>query len=384
MSALGFIRNTTIVLLALALALQASGQSLGNGGDEVAQFLKLLSDRPYFSFNPASADSKTVLPTIHKNNEFEIRLSDTVLNLKERRVVLENPYGGGRYPLSFSVIYKDRIVSLFEPGKFACYDLALNRDLAFEKRLNQKTFKYHWIIDNTLVAKSGKTLYSWSENDGWVAFQKNNPMNNQPKLFEDEKYIVYFHCNGEFGGTIYFYNKANKDIHVTEATCANSVNVKDNQYLVLTSLGHMMGNMKLKSIRNPAALPRLRYLRKLKLDGWAGSNIGYADSSKHSRKVFEFYQLLAFSSFRRGNDLLYWINWNNFNLLATIDKNVISIVDPLFIDHTIYTHDPVTTTYPNGTVLMNFDFYGFGKEREVSIILIDKDQITKVDWDPRL
>jgi hypothetical protein len=323
-----FMRSTAIVLLTLVTTIQSCGQSPRNDNDETTEFIKLLKSRPYYSIRQNSKPDSLLLPIIHKDEDFEIRLADKSLNLKERHLVLKNPYSDNEYPLSFSVIYKDRIVSLFEPGKFACYDLTLNRDTEFERKLNKKTFKYHWIIDNTLVAKSGGSLYRWTEESGWVSFQKKNPMENQPKLFEDNKYIVYFHCNGEFGGTVYFYDKSTKDIHVTEATCPNSVNKQDNKYLVLSTLGHMMGNMELKSIENPSSLPKLKDLKKLKLEGWAKSNIGYADSSNNSKKEFEYYQLLSFSSFQREGKLLYWIHWNDFNFLATIENNVVSIVAP--------------------------------------------------------
>lgn len=375
-----FMKSTAIVLLTLGTIIQSCGQSPRTDSDETKEFLRLVKSRPYFSLQQDSKPDSLVLPIIHKDRDFEIQLADNFINLEEKHLVLKNPYSDSEYPLSFSVIYRDRIVSLFEPGKFACYNLSLTRDSEFERKLNTKTFKYHWIIDNTLVAKSGGSLYTWTDESGWVSFQKKNPMENQPKLFEDDKYIVYFHCNGEFGGTVYFYDKSTKDIHVTEATCPNSVNIQDNEYLILSTLGHMMGSTDLKSIANPSMLPKLKDLKKLKLEGWAKSNIGYADSSNNSKKEFEYYNILSFSSFKRKGELLYWIHWNDFNFLATIDNHVISIVDPLFIKDEIYTHDPVTTTYDNGLVLMNFDFYGLGREREVSFILVDKDRITKVDW----
>jgi hypothetical protein len=375
-----FMKSTAIVLLALGTIIQSCGQSPRHDNDETKEFIELVKSRPYFPGRQNSKPESLVLPIIYKDPDFEIRLADRGLSLDEKQVVLKNPYSDSEYPLSFSVIYKNRIVSLFEPGKFACYDLTMNRDMEFERKLNEKTFKYHWIIDNTLVAKSDDSLYTWAEEKGWVSFQNKNPMEDQPKLFEDNRYVVYFHCHGEFGGTIYFYDKLTEDIYVTEATCPNSVNKQDNKYLVLSTLGHMMGNMELKSIANPSTLPKLKDLKKLKLEGWAKSNIGYADSSNNSKKEFEYYGILSFSSFKRKGELLYWIHWNDFNFLAAIDNNIISVVDPLFIKDEIYTHDPVTATYDHGVVLMNFDFYGLGREREVSLILVDKDTITKVDW----
>lgn len=375
-----FMKSTAIALITLGTIIQTFGQTVQNDKSEIEEFYKLIKSRPYYSMRKETPKQDSVGPIIFRDEDYEIRLADKGINLEEKLVVLKNPYSDSDFPLSFSVLYKDRIISLFDPGKFTCYDLSMNRDLGLEKKLNRMTFKYHWIIDNSLVAKSGGILYTWNDENGWESFQNRNPMDKQPKLFEDNRFIVYFQCHGEFGGTIYFYDKQTKDIHVTEATCPNSVIKKDNNYFVLSTLGHMMGSVDLKLIENPTKLPRLKDIKKSKLKDYQKYNIGYADSSNYAKKVFEYYEFLAFSSFVREDKVLYWVNWRDFNFLAEIDNNVISIVDPLFIKDEIYTHDPVTTTYDNGLVLMNFDFYGLGGEREVSFILVDKNRITKVDW----
>jgi hypothetical protein len=64
--------------------------------------------------------------------------------------------------------------------------------------------------------------------------------------------------------------------------------------------------------------------------------------------------------------------------LAEIKGNEIQIVNPLF-DKAFYTHQPVTTAYGNYT-LVNLDFYGVALDKEVSVIIIGQNRITKVDW----
>lgn len=373
-------KSTAVVLLILGIIIQSFGQTVQPDNRELEELYKLIKSRPRYSSMHETLKQDSIGPVVFRDVDYQIHLADKSLNLEEKLVVLKNPHSESDFPLSFSVIYKDRIISLFEPGKFACYDLSMNRDLGLENKLNKMTFKYHWIIDNKLVAKSGDALYAWNEENRWGRFQKRIPMDKQPKLFEDDRFIVYFQCQGEFGGTIYFFDKESKNVHITEATCPNSVLKQDGKYFVLSTLGHMMGSVELKSIENPTMLPRLKDLKKSKLNEMQKYNIGYADSSSYAKKVFEYYDMLAFSSFVNEGQVVYWVHWKNFNFLAGINNNVISIVEPLFMNDEIYTHDPVTTTYNNGLVLINLDFYGIGGEREVSFILVTNETITKVDW----
>ena len=69
-------------------------------------------------------------------------------------MVIENPFYKDdvdgyknnyiNYPISYSVIYDDRLVSLFQNGVFVCYSLdSFERDLDFEKKLNTQKFNHH-------------------------------------------------------------------------------------------------------------------------------------------------------------------------------------------------------------------------------------------------
>jgi hypothetical protein len=90
---------------------------------------------------------------------------------------------------------------------FGCYKLeTFERDLIFEEKLNNKKFEYHWIIDNKLGGISGNTIYIWNEKN-WVKYKNVFPLKNQPKLFEDNEFIIIGDCLGEWGGTVYFFEK---------------------------------------------------------------------------------------------------------------------------------------------------------------------------------
>jgi hypothetical protein len=303
--------------------------------------------------------------SIHNGKSFTINLSKTPLDLNIKELTIENPYEGNPFPLSYSVIYRDNLFTLFEPGKFVCHDLSTyKRNLDLEKILNTKKFFYAWIIGDKLVAKSGLDYFYFTDDNSWEKYSKPVPLSNKnipfeskPKLFEDEKYIVYMMCKGEWGGTIFFYNKSTGKTYETGATCANSVIKKDEKYYVLSHLGHMSGTADIQIIENPESL----------------------SASRNSKTLFDYYNIQIFSSFELDETTYYMVNWRDATFLATIKNDTISIVNPLF-NNDLYTHDPITQSYGDNLTLMNLDFYGKGKEREVSCIIIRGNDLAKINW----
>jgi hypothetical protein len=324
--------------------------------------------------------------SLYKTDQFNVSISESPIAFDTNHFVIKNPYYTDdfddyddnyiNYPVSFSVIWDKRLVSLFRNGKFVCHSLDnWQRDFDLEKRLNTKRFQYHWIIDNKLAAISGGGIYVAS-GGRWARLKKKFPLKKQPKLFEDDEFVVFKDCHGEFGGTVYFFDKTSGEICFTESTCANSVFKKDGKYLVLSHLGHMSGSSELKSIESPL---KLRKAKKGEINKTKeGQALGYTDRSEAYHKLLDFYGIQIFSTFKYGERQLYVIHLNELTFLAEISASEIQIVHPFF-DNDIYTHDPVTTTYGSYT-LMNLDFYGTALDKEVSVIIIDQNKITKVDW----
>lgn len=132
--------------------------------------------------------------------------------------MIKNPYGD-KYPFSYSIIYHDNLIALFDPGNFICYKLpSLKRNIDLEKKLNTDKFQYHWIFDNNLIWQSDNENYFFNKEFEWETYSGIIPLKKQPKLFEDDKYIIFFDCSGEWGGAVYFFNKSNQKVYFTEAT----------------------------------------------------------------------------------------------------------------------------------------------------------------------
>lgn len=357
------------------------------GQDKTVSFDKIVNNFKSSWRDPFSGrkNDSVSISSLYQTDQFNVSISESPIHFDTNHLVIKNPYYTDdfsdyddnyiNYPVSYSVICDGRLISLFRTGKFVCHKLEnMERDFDFEKKLNSKKFKYHWIIDDKLAALAGGTIYIWD--DKWITLKTKFPLEKQPKLFEDKEFIAFGDCHGEWGGTIYFFDKVSNEIYFTESTCANSVSKKDDKYFVLAQLGHGAGTTEIKSIDNPRELTKAkkREIGKTK----QGGALGYTDKSEAYQKPLDLYGIQIFSTFNYVGRQLYIVRLNEMTFLSEIKGSEIEIVNPLF-EKAFYTHQPVTTTYGN-YILVNLDFYGIALDKEVSVIIVGQDKITKVDW----
>ncbi|MCE7995447.1 MAG: hypothetical protein HEP71_25945 [Roseivirga sp.] len=319
-------------------------------------------------------------PDIYLSDRFNIHLTTDSPVFEKQKLRIKNPTGPEPYPVSYSVIYKQHIISLFESGKFSCIDInTFQRNRSFENRLNQLDSEYLWLLDGKLVAKSGLGHYVFNENDKWEPYDRYIPKAPQKILFEDSSFLISCDCYGEFGGTIYFYQKATQETYLTDAMCARSIVLEDGAYKVLSSLGHGVGFSDLRLIPDPRKLTRLSDLDPFDLSPYQKQHLGFLDSTNYGESKFDFYSIQLFALFNHNRQHLYLTRWRGVTFITEIQGNTISVSDPLFADN-LYVHNPISTDYGNGLVLINLDFWGLGKDREVGMILINGDKLTHIEW----
>jgi len=319
-----------------------------------------------------------------KEKAYTVEISDNPISLKLKEIVLSNPYDDS-FPLSYSVIFQDRLISLFQPGYFVCHTIPdMQRDLLFEKKLNTHQFTFHWLIDNKLIGLSDNKYYYFNSKNKWVRYKEHIPLFHQSKFFEDESYIVYTECVGEFGGTLFFYNKATHKIYFTRSTCATTIYAKDGKYYVLSELGHMFGHTSLREIANPEELtPVTQEEINNHFRASPHSAFGSSDSSKNSRLIFDFTRIGFLSSFDYKGRIVYltYLYPVGSTFLSEIDNKTIKVVHPLF-NNALYTHYPVTTIYPD-VILINACWYMIGRDKEISCFIIKDDAFIKIDWNKK-
>ncbi|AUP77501.1 hypothetical protein [Flavivirga eckloniae] len=339
-------------------------------------------------WNIFSGELKDSIDTtfLYQTKDFNVSISENPIAYKTFHTVIKNPYFTDdfddyddnyiNYPVSYSVIHDNRLVSLFRNGKFVCHRLSdFERDLDFEKKLNTRKFKYHWIVNDKLGALSGNLMYIWNGSN-WTKNKTVFPLKNQPKLFEDTDFTVYGDCHGEWGGTIYFFDKTNGETYFTESSCTNSVIKKGDSYLVLAHLGHMTGSTEIKTIKDPRKLTQAKKTEINKTKN--GQALGYADSTKAYEITLDYWGIQLFSTFNYEDRQLFMVYLNEKTFLAEIVGNEFQIVHPLF-NNEIYTHDPITNKYGK-FILMNLDHYGTARDKEISVMIIDGKRLIKLDW----
>ena len=236
------------------------------------------------------------------------------------------------------------------------------------------------MIDNRLVATCRNQYYEFDDTGNWKLYKEQIYSKKSPKLFENDKYISFSACHGEFGGQIFFIEKATQKIYTIPSTCATSIIYHDNKYLITSSLGHMFGSAEIFSLYNPNDLIEFNG----DIDKIINIGISYDDFNPpiieaEFDTIFNRYGLQIFSTFLWKDKILNIVHWNEITFIAECVDDEISIIDPLF-NNEIYTHNPITIQYSNDLVLINMDFYGIGGEKEVACIILYEDEIIKINW----
>jgi hypothetical protein len=118
----------------------------------------------------------------------------------------------------------------------------------------QKSEFDKWIITN-IVSLSNDTTANKYENRSQYNFA-GEKFDAIPCDFEDSNFEVYSACAGEFGGTLLFIDKKNREkTYVLSATCPKMIDFKDGKYIITNTLAHMSGSASVKILENPRQLP---------------------------------------------------------------------------------------------------------------------------------
>lgn len=322
-------------------------------------------------------------PVLHRDSTY---ISGSKRRELRFEVVLGKPLGlahrvvqlrGHGYPVPYSVLFQGCLVALFKSGKFGCYRLAdFTPDEPLQQQLNNGTWERHWLIEGQLVAQNAKGYHVYNpQKRGWKPYKQPVPFGKQPKLYEDARYLAYATCDGEFGGTAYFYNKQTGQTHRVSATCATSIWQEDGQYRLLASLGHMEGDARCAVIANPEVLP----LAATKNTAAADWQYSFRQPEPGVAKVFDFFRVQLFGALRYQQRTIYLVYWHRTTFMATIAGKRATIVDPLFAN-SLYMRNPVTTNYGPELALTNLDFDSLGGREEVAALLWQGQQVTKIEW----
>jgi|GEM_PF-3692697 len=281
-------------------------------------------------------------------DSLRINLGDTTLRVAFIKPDIDYPVRP--YPF----VYEDCLVVLNKADAFyALYLDCFDRDSVFESQLNKKAFYKAFLLNSDLYAVDKDSIsYIYNkEKKEWDRKEIDLPFGDEIPLYEDNKYVCYSVCHGEFGGAVFFYNKATRKTTFIPSSCAVAVIKGEDGYQVVSSLSHMAFTSSVVSINNPDSL--YAYPDSLFIDeGWRKmqehklveliDNDTNANQEDISLDFFGFDQLIT-SAFIYNNQYYYITKTYDGVCFSQLQRD--STGATIKIEHTLEFPDYEPITY---------------------------------------
>ena len=157
----------------------------------------------------------------------------------------------------YAFVYDNHLIVLNKQGAFYTFTMdCFERDIVFEDKLNRMYFKRAFVLEDSLYGVDENNvsfLYNESKKK-WDKVEIALPFGNATPMYEDEKYVCYSVCHGEFGGAVFFYNKESHQTTFFPTNCAICVMRKKDGYYIISNLAHMIGGSTIVGVSSPDSL----------------------------------------------------------------------------------------------------------------------------------
>jgi hypothetical protein len=305
-----------------------------------------------------------------------VRLNRESQQRQKRQILLAVPPGSHGYPVGPTLVFNDHLIALFSSGRFGCYRLAdFSRNPMLEAQLNTRHWDYKWLIDGTVVAQAGRQQWQLAPDGNWHSYNQPLPMGLRPLLLDDQKYLVYGSCMGEFGGQVLFFDKAAGTTHVAAATCPAAVwPSATGGYAISTSLAHMAGSSELRYVANVQALPTFRQAGKK----WEAlpAQLPVPDTA-HKVPGFSYVGVLLQKAGTWHGQPQYLFRAPGATVLAVPQGDTLLITDPLF--QKSLPARGLTQTYGQHEIISFTDPTAW-RASETAAILLQGSEVILLEW----
>ncbi len=178
-------------------------------------------------------------------------------------------------------LHNNDIVCYTYGNRFVVIDHSYKRKVTVEKQLNKLKIDNLYKRNDTLwLLKNSKD----ESEENWLClttdysvihvdtpyFLKKTEIPIIETLFQDNDFIVYAGCVGEFGGTVFFYDRKSGITYSHPCTCPKQVLYSNGSYYVISALSHIVEHSYIIRISNPRKLfitPQYEFFNH---NWWAG------------------------------------------------------------------------------------------------------------------
>lgn len=282
-----------------------------------------------------------------------------------------------------SLFYNGHYYCLTDDKKFICLNNKFEVDSSFTNSINQQQFDYSFLSGDTLIAgnyvkgRVKKNYYLNSEMK-WELLTKNQK--GEP-FFEDDKFMVYTCCVGEFGGAIFFTDKKSNRVYSCPAICATIINKVGEIYFVTNSLAHMEGSTEILKIEDPTKLYELTADSLKNNCNWWTQFVTYEDHFAGmkkfeigTQKILDTIGVLTMASFV-FNDQLYHINSDkNKTFISKIQGDSLLLIDSIF-NKLLWSYEPKNRKYGK------MQLHSFNNRETSGFLTINSDTISIITFE---
>jgi len=249
------------------------------------------------------------------------------------------------------IFFKDHYYCLASNKRFICLNNKFDLDSTITNSINNIDFDYAFLLGDSLIAvtyNNGEFSQDYYLNKE-VKWQLSKSKHSPQLFYEDDKYLAYECCVGEYGGALFFTNKQTKRVYSCPATCARNINKFDGSYYVTISLTHLEGSTKILKIDDPSKLYELTVdSMKTYCNWWTQltSEKGHNNGGKYSKfeigtkKILDTIGVLTMTSFVYNNNL-YHINTDRRNrtFISKIQGDSLLLIDSIF-NQSLWSYNP--------------------------------------------
>lgn len=161
--------------------------------------------------------------------------------------------------LKNTVIYSDKLISVGLNGGFVCINPRnMEVDSIFSKKLNSDFFTNLVYRQDTLISEKFGELYYLNRDTIWTKYSFKLPVKLFDILYEDNQYILYPCDFGEWGSSLYIYDKysqSTKGLSVSD--CPRSVIKQNGKFLISAATYHGSGSSELYYLNDLECLKTL-------------------------------------------------------------------------------------------------------------------------------
>lgn len=194
-------------------------------------------------------------------------------------------------------------------------------------------------------------------------------------FYEDEDYKVFMNCHGEFGGSLIFQERKNKNVlYYLESVCAVMIERRTDGYYIVESLAHMYGSSSVKFIKSPKSLVQLK-LDQLTPD-WKTKRFPNLTHNEIYQKLNNHPKVLAGGIGFMCN-MLFKYNDKNYVIYSKDEKTLLGEIkaDTLFTLDTLFHFSSYSNLDDYKYKTKNYRHYEFHRENtSIGTSRIDTDE----------